>query len=102
MNWWRLKNTLFRIFHPSFWFQNEPTDWEWDAELQCELFLYGVEPVDKFSTKVGEYEVWTVNYPYSFGYDYSFVGRRKDRVLPAPLTRVRLRKMLRSYHEQRP
>lgn len=92
---WKLKNWLFRLIHPSFWIQNEPTCWEWDAQVR-ELIAYIERApfevrVDQYTAEAGGITLWTSNYPYSYGHTLSGGA---NKVLPAPITRVRLRRAL--------
>lgn len=74
---------------PGFWLQNEPTDWEWDATLNRLLDKH--EPKEGYLTaSIGGVEVWTGNYPYSYGSCHD----PKLRFLPSVATRKRLRAVL--------
>lgn len=75
---------------PPFWIQNDRTCRAWDAALNRALDQYGACRVDGYTCKVGPLEVWTANWPYSYGNSY----RPKLNVLPMVRTRLRLRKML--------
>lgn len=89
---WKLLNVLYRIVHPCFWVQNHRTSYEYDAKLR-ELLDSGVEIETKSEQTaiIGSNCVWISNYPYSYGNLYGV-----SEVLPAPLTRVRLRKIIES------
>lgn len=95
MMMWKLKNWLFRLTHPSFWVQNEPTCWEWDTRVQ-ELIAYIERApyevrVGQHTTGVGSITLWTSNYPYSYGHTWAGAA---SKALPAPITRVRLYRAL--------
>jgi len=79
---------------PRYWLQNEPTCLWWDKELNELLDKQEVEPLDEFTCKVGNLEVWIANWPYSYGYAYN----PKYPYLPKVNTRLRLRKMIKEKH----
>lgn len=85
--WW-IKNLLFRLVNPRFWIQNAGTDWQWDAWLYHAIDSEEIEIVDQWHIKIGGHWVWVENYPYCYGDMKSGVGTG----LPAPLTRVKLKK----------
>lgn len=95
MMMWKLKNWLFRLTHPSFWVQNGRTCWEWDTLVQ-ELIAYIERApyevrVSQYTAEVGSITLWISNYPYCFG---STRTGAAGKVLPAPITRARLRRAL--------
>ena len=78
---------------PGFWFQNYPTDWDWDAALNGALDRH--EPVMGFCTaKVGGFTVWVANWPYAYGSPTTKSGARDIPILPSVATRKRLRRAI--------
>lgn len=70
---------------PRYWYQNNPTDWIWDAVLNRALDHF--EPrLGCFTCKIGPLNVWIGNWPYAYGYNH---GRSEG--LPSVATRKRLR-----------
>jgi hypothetical protein len=81
-DWWRLV--------PIYWWQNEPTNREWDAMLNRLLDEHS--PVKGYCTaRLGPVDVWASNWPYAYGSAWRPVERDG---LPMVRTRRRLRKML--------
>lgn len=82
VDWWR--------FLPAYWFQNRPTDREWDALLNHLLDRYEIKCGDCVA-EVGPITVWVENWPYAYGYAYPPQG---FAWLPMVRTRKRLRRLL--------
>lgn len=74
---------------PRFWFQNSPTDREWDAVLSRALDLFPVTQRTRYTVGVGPLAVWIGNWPYSFGTCDDGIGG-----IPTVRTRIRLRDMI--------
>mgnify|MGYP001153364166 CR=1 FL=1 len=89
---WRLVNAAFRLANPLFWVQIKRTDYAFDAALRRALREHPVELVSEHRCAIGGAELWVSNYPYCFG--HLMRGPECSRGLPAPLTRVALRKAL--------
>ena len=79
------------LFRPSFWISNNHTCIVWDAEL-CELMDddADVSTINKFTVKIGNYQVWVGNYPYAFGSNHD----NPYHSLPKRRTRERLLKYI--------
>ena len=78
-DWWRLL--------PRYWGQNYPTCREWDAVLNGLLDAFDPAP-GMHTANLGGIEVWTQNWPYAYGSQYSPL---KSELLPMVRTRKRLR-----------
>lgn len=78
IDWQRLR--------PAYWYQNEPTDWEWDTILNRLLDRH-TPKIGYLTVSLGGVDVWTSNFPYAYGYCYN----PKNRGLPSVATRKRLR-----------
>lgn len=85
-----------RLFTPSAWVQSTPTNWDWDEKLN--KFL-DTNPVivylDEFHVEFqvdesNRLELWIANFPYAYGFPYSF----GTHLLPSYTTRKRLRKYI--------
>ena len=83
---WRIKNALFRITHPSFWVQNYPTDYEYDYYLNKLMDEKGVPWSGGAKVSYENFDLWVCNWPYAYG------TTMDGEVLPAPLTRVRVKR----------
>jgi len=74
-------------------------DKKWDTRLN-ELLD---EPITKrglFTTQIGDYEIWTSNYMYSYGNLYKFKGKSIDaKKYPSISTRMKLHKKIKDYDE---
>lgn len=82
MDWYRLL--------PSYWFQNTPTDYAWDATLNRAMDRHTIIP-GYLTAKVGPYTVWAGNWPYAYGKLYTGpIGTG----LPSVATRKRLRRSI--------
>lgn len=85
----RLKDIVFALVRPSYWLSNYESHEHWDAVVN-QLIDKDVDvklcPRTGLTATVGEYEVWTGNFPYAFGYN-----RRGLELLPFRRTRKRLR-----------
>jgi hypothetical protein len=86
----RLKNIIFRITHPAFWLQNEPTCWEHDAWLWQKMRDGAVVKYrGSYTCELDGVPMWVSNWPYAYG------SLHVDGApLPAPLTRVALRRYI--------
>lgn len=78
----------YRLFHPKFWMQNEPTSKVWSDALKKKLLDPNVRITrdSKHTVKIDDVLIWASNYPYSYGHVYGI----SDVVLP----KARIRKML--------
>lgn len=85
-----------RLFTPSAWIQSTPTDWEWDKQLNALLDTNPrVISLDEFHVELEvaenkSIELWVANYPYAYGFPYSY----SSRLLPSYKTRKRLKNYL--------
>lgn len=79
---------LFILLHPSYWPSNHPTNDDLDKKL-LKLLEAGapVTIVDTHYIKIGPYELWSANHPYS-----SFTLRRDSSKIPSRYTRHLLNK----------
>lgn len=86
-----MKFDFYRLL-PQYWVQNTSTDWCWDQQLR-DLIL-SQQPIDvrrsKYTVKIGQYIVWTANYPYAYG---SNCGDERSG-LPSISTRKLLRRRI--------
>ena len=81
---------FIRLTRPRFWFQNEPTCFEYDAILRKALRCHGITfSHSDYTVRVGGLEVWVSNYPYAYGRPYGMA-----EVLPAAQTRILLNDMV--------
>lgn len=78
MNW--LKDVVFTITHPSFWFMNYPYSAAWDAELRQLLSTTVFTDVTEYTAKLGGIRIWVANYPFAC---MNFMGNRPSRRLIA-------------------
>lgn len=86
----RLRNLLFRLTHPSFWFPLHPECREWDEMLNHLLDTEKITEIRRYTCQIGPAEVWIENYPYAFGHPVN-----PDVLISAfPLTKERLRKKI--------
>lgn len=85
----RLSNFLFRIFNPSFWFQNYPSDDAIDILLNVLMDADAPVKVGSHQTELGSLIVWTSNWPYAYGTINGMGGG-----LAYPITRIRLKKYI--------
>lgn len=71
------------LFTPSCWIQNQPYSKGWDAELRRLLATQKFEPIDSFTAKIGDWEVWIENHPYA---SFTIHNGRYPRVRPSRAT----------------
>lgn len=65
---------LFRLFHPSCWFMNEPYSKSWDGFVLRAIASGDVENCNAYTAKVGGKTVWVGNFPYAYGTPYPYPG----------------------------
>ena len=75
---------------PSYWMQNYPTSWEWDALLNALLDEQHQITFGSLTVTIGGAEVWAGNYPYAYGHPYA----PEIHSLPSVATRKRLRRAI--------
>lgn len=78
---------------PKYWYQNSPTDWDWDATLNDILDRAKRIEVNTFTTTIDGVTIWTSNWPYAYG---AFYHHGSNEGLPSIKTRHRLRDTLES------
>lgn len=89
---WKLRNFFYRLTHPSFWLQNVKTCYYWDEKLNQLLDKNPeVTSLTPLTCSLNGFEVWIGNYPYAYGGPWIMP---RLEFLPAPLTRVRLKRYL--------
>ena len=101
--WKRLLDLLFVLVHPGCWLSNEDADPYWDAKLNEMLDNPKFESVrfgGFYTVKLHGVEIWTSNFPYSYGNLYSKSG--KEDALPYRRTRYRLRRLLHQWRYSAP
>lgn len=89
---WRLANAAYRLVNPLFWIQIRRTDYDYDAALRRALEEGPVELRSEHRCRVAGVELWVSNFPYCYG--HVMRGPESSQPLPAPLTRVKLRRAL--------
>lgn len=62
-----IRNILFRIVRPHFWFMLYDYDERWDTFILQAIAEGDVHKDNEFTSFVGGFEVWTTNYPYAYG-----------------------------------
>lgn len=98
MNWFKIKDFLYRLPRPHCWVSNYPSDEKQDEFINLcidnNLFVDPDESRGHNIVKVGIeiIRIWTDNYPYAYGHIYSS-GENKS--CPSFRTRKRLRNYLR-------
>jgi len=76
------------LLNPNHWFRVGITNFEWDKRIRKAMATEEVSNIVGCKCMIGEEEVWTGNYPYSYG------GRYDDSYkLPRRSTVVRLHRM---------
>ncbi len=84
-----LLNLLFRIVWPPNWVSLGSVDWNYDRYLNDAIDQQLPVKIGNHTTMLGSAELWTSNFPYSYGNVYS-----QDRRMPCHLTRYRLRRYI--------
>lgn len=74
---------------PKYWFQQGPTDWDWDTILNEILDTADKVKVGNHTANIDGVDIWTSNWPYAYGNCYSYSSG-----LPSIKTRHRLRKLI--------
>lgn len=86
-----IKNIQF-LFMPSYWIMNLSYSNVWDKKLNELLDKYEFTDIDKFTAKLGNYEIWVANHPYNSFVPYDDLINGKYRA--SRLTILRARKKL--------
>lgn len=83
---WVVLNAFVRIIWPPFWDQQDQTNYYWDKKVRW-LIKNGKKwrMKNNLTLVVDEYEIWTGNFPYWYGYH-----RDMNTGLPCILTRYLL------------
>lgn len=76
---------------PKYWYQQGPTDWEWDAILNDILDNAKQVKLCTYSAEIDGVPIWTSNWPYAYGY---FYHRGSTEGVPSIKTRHRLRDLI--------
>lgn len=82
---------------PKYWYQNSPTDWEWDAILNDILDNAKEVKLSTHITEIDGVTIWTSNWPYSYGTLY-YKGLYQG--LPSIKTRHRLKNLVEAAHKE--
>lgn len=102
MNWFKIKDFLYRLPRPHCWISNHPSDECLDEFINLcidnNLFINPDENNLYNTVRVGDKSthIWTSNYPYAYGYIYTSGCTRK---CPSFRTRKRLRNYLRQQNK---
>lgn len=69
------------IFKPHYWIMNKPFNDKWDKKLNLLMNEYNFEYISGYTARLGGYEIWVENHPYS-----SFTLYPKAYYRPSRLT----------------
>lgn len=83
---------------PKYWYQNSPTDWDWDATLNDILDNAKNIEVSAFTTTIDGVPIWTSNWPNAYG---AFYHHGSIEGVPSIKTRHRLRKLVEAGQKKR-
>jgi len=76
---------------PKYWYQNSPTDWEWDAILNDILDKAKEVKLSTYTTEIDGVTIWTSNWPYAYGALYH---HGSNEGVPSIKTRHRLKNLV--------
>lgn len=94
----RIKDILFALLWFPAWIVIGKIDKDYDKWLRSKIKQkVKVEPINKYTVKFDNHEMWICNYPYGFGHIYRF-----DDYVPRRRTRHMLMKYLKSTVWKRP
>lgn len=82
---------------PMYWYQEGPTDWDWDATLNEILDNAKEVGLSTYTTTIDGVRIWTSNWPYAYG---SFYHNGSNEGVPSIKTRHRLRKLIEAGRKQ--
>ena len=68
----KILDTFIIVFYPIFWGMNDPYDAYWDKQFNQTLDEYHFTEIGDYTAKLGPYEIWISNYPYSCYGIYTF------------------------------
>lgn len=88
-DWYRLT--------PSYWFQNYPTDPDWDEFVSMAIDTGDITEITHHTCKVGGIKTWISNWPYAYGHPYE--GGFTE-ILPYVATRKRLRRSIQNLQKR--